>query len=91
MVFGWEDKDDGSCWPNAKGYKCLPMQQCVQPTSVELLLDEDDNYKGVKTQMTDEHGGKKFLAYFGRYYLLFLPTFDTHFCFKYRLLYVKYF
>ena len=41
--------------------------------------------------MTDEHGGKKFLAYFGRYYLLFLPTFDTHFCFKYRLLYVKYF
>jgi len=37
MVFGWEDKDDGSCWPNAKGYKCLPAQQCVQPRRTFFL------------------------------------------------------
>ena len=28
------------------------------------------------------------LAYFGRYYFSFRPTFDTYDCFKYRLLFV---
>jgi len=59
MVFGWEDKDDGSCWPNAKGYKCLPAQQCVQPTSVVLLNHHDLNYKDVKTTSSEEHGGHR--------------------------------
>ena len=34
---------------------------------------------------------EKILAYFERYYISFWPKFDTHFCFQYRLLYVKYF
>ena len=81
--------------PATLGRKCWAFAYLKQQWTVRLQQKIQTKLNNTLNHFsTTYHNAielREILAYFGRYYLSFLPTFDTHFCLQYRLLYVKYF